>query len=104
MSVANLLLVLAMVGMSAFGGLALPPDGELPINLGAGPRLSWMPKAIVLVLWPAMGVASYLSTRPWAAFGPLRTRSQVGLAIALGLMLLVQTVSLLVALKRRGRP
>lgn len=104
MSVANLLLVLAMVAMSAFGGLALPPDGQLPINLAAGPRLSWMPKVIVLVLWPAMGVASYLTTGLSAALGPVSARSRIGLTIALGLMLLVQTGSLLVALKRRGRP
>lgn len=104
MSVANLLLVLAMVGASAVGALALPPDGQLPVNVVAGHRLSWMPKAIALVLWPAMGVISYLTTGLSAAWGPVSTRSRIGLTIALGLMLLVQTGSLLLALKRRGRP
>ena len=104
MAVANLLLVLAMVGTSAFGALALPPDGQLPINFAAGPRLNWMPKAIVLVLWPAMGVVSYLTTGLSAALGAMSARSRIGLTIALGLMLLVQAGSLLLALKRRGRP
>jgi hypothetical protein len=102
MFVADLVLVLLMVGTSAVAALALPPNGMLPVNLGAG--LSWMPKSIGLAVWPGIGVVSYLGTRLSAAFGRLSVQSQVGLTIALALMLSVQTGSILIALNRRGRP
>ena len=104
MFIADLLLVLAMVSASSIGALALPPNGMLPVDLGLGSGLSWMPKAIALVLWPGLGLVSYVVARLAAAFGQLSPKSQVGLTIALALMLLVQTGSILVAISRRGRP
>lgn len=104
MFVTDLVLVLAMVSASAFGGLALPPNGMLPVDLGVGSGLSWIPKLVGLVLWPALGVVSYLVARLAAAFGQLSPKSQAGVTLALGLMLLAQTGSILVAINRRGRP
>ena len=104
MFVADLVLVLVMVATSASAALVLPPDGMLPVDLGAGPGLSWMPKSVALVLWPAIGVVAYLATRPWTGVGRLDVRSQVGLTVALALMLLVQIGSVLVAINRRGHP
>lgn len=104
MFVADVLLVVVMVAASAFAALALPPNGMLPLDVGAGPGLSWMPKSVALVLWPALGVVTYLGTRVAGALGQLSFRSQVGVTIALALMLLVQTGSILVAIARRGRP
>jgi hypothetical protein len=104
MFVADLVLVVAMVSASAFGALALPPNGMLPVDLGVGSGLSWMPKGIGLVLWPALGVGSYFLFRLAGAFGQMGPKSLVGLTIALALMLLAQSGSILVAINRRGRP
>ena len=104
MLVADLLLVVAMLGASAFAALALPPNGMLPVDLGLDSGLSWIPKTIGLVLWPALGVVSYLVTRLASAFGQMGPRALVGLTVALALMLLAQTGSILVAISRRGRP
>jgi hypothetical protein len=104
MFVVDLVLVLAMVSASAVGALALPPNGMLPMDVGAGSGLSWMPKTVALVLWPALGVVSYLVIRLSDAFGQMGPKSQVGLTIALALMLMAQTGSILVAVNRRGRP
>lgn len=104
MVVADVVLVVVMVGASAFGALALPPNGMLPVDLGAGSGLRWLPKTIALVLWPALGVASYLVSRLAVAAGLASLRSQTGLTIALALMLVAQAGSILVAIIRQGRP
>lgn len=103
MFVADPLLVLAMVAMSAFAALVLPPNGMVPVNVGAGFGLTWIHKVIPLVMWPAVGVVSYLVTLLSVAAGRLSVRSQVGLTIALGLMLLTETGSVFIAINRRGR-
>jgi hypothetical protein len=103
MFVADPVLVLAMVATSAVAALVLPPHGTVPVNVGAGWGLTWIPKTIPLVMWPAVGVVSYLATLLPVASGQLSVRSQVGLTIALGLMLLTQTGSVLLAISRRGR-
>jgi hypothetical protein len=53
------LLVLAMVGVSAYGARSLPPGARIPIHYGLGTYNNFAPKAIGLVMWPAGGAVAY---------------------------------------------
>ena len=103
MFVASLVIVVAMVAASGVAALVLPPHGMLPMDLGPGSGLRWLPKEVALVLWPALGVVSYLVARLSAALGEMRSGSEVGLTIALLVLLLAQGGSILVAINRGGR-
>ena len=108
MVIADLALVVAMLAVAGYGALALPPDGMVPLDVGPAPRrglgpgIYWMPKAIGLVAWPAVGVLAFLVAAPASGFGGSRAR--VGLTAALALVLLAETVAVSVAVRRGGRP
>jgi hypothetical protein len=104
MLIADVALVVAMLAASFYGAVALPTDGMVPVDLGAGTSLHWMPKRIGLVLWPAIGVVAYALVG--VAAGPrLDAGSRtVGLTVALGLILAAQLGSIAIAVRRSGRP
>jgi hypothetical protein len=104
MFVADLVVVLAMVAASTVGALALPPDGMVPVDLVPGAGVQWLPKSIGLAVWPAVGVTAYLAVQVSLDTGRPTGHPRVALTVALALLLLVQTVAILVAVSRRGRP
>lgn len=107
--IADLALVVAMLSVAGYGALVLPPDGMVPVDVGPaplrglGPGIYWMPKAVVLVAWPAVGVLAVLLVAvPLNGLGGSGAR--VGLTVALALLLLAETAAVSVAVRRGGRP
>jgi hypothetical protein len=103
MLLAEVLLVVAMLGVSGFGALALPPDAEVPVDFLPGAPSNGVPKTIGLVLWPAIGVIVYVMSGV-VAVAQEGADAQAGITCALALVLVAQTVavSLAVGHARRG--
>lgn len=53
---AQILLLLAMVGVSVYGAASLPATARVPIHLGIGGYHNWVAKWIGLILWPGIGI------------------------------------------------
>jgi hypothetical protein len=98
-------LLLAMICVSLYGAVTLPPGAQLPVHFGLGGYNRWVPKNTGLLLWPALGAVVYtiivVTVREHQTHGgPGPT---VGLSIALGVMLITQIGALTAALTRNRR-
>jgi hypothetical protein len=102
--IADVLLVVAMLGASVYGAVALPPNGMVPVDVGPGSALNWLPKRVGLVLWPAIGVVAYFSVGFVAVGRQTSAAPRVGLTIALALILAAHLGSVVFAVCRSGRP
>ncbi len=54
------LLVVCMIGTSAYGARVLPAHARIPLHYGFGSYGSFAPKAVGLIVWPAAGAVVYL--------------------------------------------
>lgn len=52
--------VLALVALSAWGAVALPPGSKIPLHHGFGGWNNWQPKKLALIVWPAIGAVLYV--------------------------------------------
>jgi len=98
-------LLLAMICVTLYGAVVLPPGAQLPLHFGPAGYNRWVPKRTGLILWPALGVVVYA-----IIVGTVRDHQThggpgpaAGLGIALGAMLIAQIGALAVALTRSRR-
>jgi hypothetical protein len=54
------LLVVCMIGISVYGARVLPDDARIPLHYGLGSYGNFAPKAVGLIMWPAIGVVVYV--------------------------------------------
>jgi uncharacterized membrane protein len=52
-------LVLVMVGISAYGAVTLPSDARIPIHYGIGSYNNFVSKTVGLIIWPVGGAVIY---------------------------------------------
>lgn len=102
MLLAQVVLVVAMLGVSGFGALALPPGAEVPVDFIPGAASNWVPKTVGLVLWPAVGVTVYVMTGVVAAAHE-GADARAGVTFALALVLLAQAVAVSLAVLHARR-
>jgi hypothetical protein len=104
MPVVDAVLVVAMVCLSGWGALRLPPDARVPVHFGRWSRSTAVPKTPGLVVWVAVGVATWLgaSVLGGARSGDVAARAGVTLALATILVVQAVAVALAVAHSRRG--
>jgi hypothetical protein len=57
--VAGVVVLLAMVGISAYGWVTLPSDARIPLHRGPGGWGSWQPKAMALITYPVGGAVVF---------------------------------------------
>jgi hypothetical protein len=57
--VAGVVVLLAMVGISAYGWVTLPPDARVPLHRGPGGYGNWQPKALALITYPVGGAVVF---------------------------------------------
>jgi hypothetical protein len=50
--VAGVVVLLAMVGISAYGWVSLPSDARIPLHRGPGGWGNWQPKVTALITYP----------------------------------------------------
>jgi hypothetical protein len=53
------LLLLAMVGISAYGAITLPADARIPLHYGIGSYGNFASKTVGLIVWPVGGAVIY---------------------------------------------
>jgi hypothetical protein len=98
-------LLLAMIGVSLYGAVALPAGAQMPIHFGGGGYNRWVSKNTALVLHPLIGAVAYafivVTVRDHQTHGGLGPAA--GLSIALGIVLIAQVGALAVALGRSRR-
>jgi subtilase family serine protease len=95
-------LELAMIGVSLYGAVTLPPGARMPLHFGPAGYNQWVPKNVGLVIWPGLGlvvsVIINVATRNHQTHGSLGPVA--GLSIALGVMLITEIGALAVARSR----
>ena len=98
-------LLLAMISVSLYGAVTLPPGAQLPLHFGPAGYNRWVPKNTGLVLWPAIGAVIYaiivVTVKDHQTHGG--PGPSVGLSIALGVILVTQVGALAVARSRNRR-
>jgi len=57
--VAGVVVLLAMVGISAYGWVTLPTDARIPVHRGPGGWGNWQPKARALITYPVGGAVVF---------------------------------------------
>jgi hypothetical protein len=69
---------LAMVGISVWGAVTLPPGARVPVHHGLGGYNNWQPKTLALITYPVIGVvvcgilfASHSSAKPTTIIAPI---------------------------------
>lgn len=82
-------LELAIICVSLYGAVTLPPGAQIPVHGAAGYN-RWLPKSIGLALWPVLGVVVYVSILATAHSPDVHGSPTVGLSLALAVMLVVQ--------------
>jgi hypothetical protein len=100
-------LLLAMIGVSVYGALTLPPDAKLPLHFGPAGYTNWQRKDLALLLWPGLAAAVYVifivvsdTHRGTSGRGG---QLSVILPLILAVMLASHVGALRVAMKRSGR-
>lgn len=102
--VAGGVVVLALVAMSVYGAVKLPPGSLVPVHHGLGGYNNWQPKKFALVIWPAGGVIVYAVLL--AATSSASSSGKVTPAVIAPVAMLVLAVSYYYALRaalREGR-
>jgi hypothetical protein len=56
---AGSVLLVAMLGVSAYAAVTLPPGAQVPVRFGPGGYGSWRPKRTALALWSGSAVVIY---------------------------------------------
>ena len=95
-------LLLAMICVSLYGAVALPPGAQLPVHFGPAGYNRWVSKSTGLIIYPVLGAVVFtivtISVKGHATHGSLNPA--VGLIVALGVMLAAQIGALAVAITR----
>jgi hypothetical protein len=99
--VVDAVLVVAMVCLSGWGALRLPPDARVPVNFGPWSHLTAVPKTPGLVLWVAVGLVAWLGVGVLGTAADLAARA--GLTLALATILVTQAVAVGLAVTRSRR-
>jgi hypothetical protein len=98
-------LLLAMICVSLYGAVVLPPGAQMPVHFGPAGYNRWVPKNTGLILHPAFGVVVYaiiaVTIRDHQTHGGLSPAT--GLSVALGVVLIAQIGAVTVALARSRR-
>jgi hypothetical protein len=100
--VIDAVLVVAMVCLSGWGGVRLPPDARVPVHFGRWSRSTAVPKTPGLVVWAAVGVVTWLG----GVLGAARTggpTARAALTLALATILVTQGVAVALAVTRSRR-
>jgi hypothetical protein len=96
-------LLLAMIGVSLYGKVALPSGAQIPVHFGPGGYNRWVSKNVGLTMWPALGVLVYVILIVTSHDPGTHGSPTTGLTIALSIMLVTQVGALAVALSRGRR-
>jgi hypothetical protein len=95
-------LLLAMICVSLYGAVTLPPGAQIPVHFGPAGYNRWVSKNTGLVLHPAAGAVVYMivvvTVRDHQTHGGLGPTA--GLIIALGVVLIAQIGAMAVAFTR----
>jgi hypothetical protein len=94
-------LELAVICVSLYGAVTLPPRAQIPVH-GAGGYNRWLPKSIGLAFWPVLGLAVFVIILVTAHSPQVHGSPAVGLSVALGVMLVAQIGALARARSRSG--
>ena len=100
MPVVDAVLVVAMVCLSWWGALRLPPDARVPVHFGPWSPHTAVPKTPGLVLWVAVGVVTYLAAGVLVFRRTATVAAQLGLTVALATILMTQAVAVALAVAR----
>jgi len=82
-------LELAVICVSLYGAVTLPPGAQIPVH-GAGGYNRWLPKSIGLAFWPFLGLVVFLVVLVTAHSPQVHGSPAIGLTVALGVMLVAQ--------------
>jgi hypothetical protein len=82
-------LELAIICVSLYGAVTLPPGAQIPVH-GAGGYNRWLSKSVGLAFWPALGVVVFAIALVTSQTGQVHGSPSVGLSIALGVMLVAE--------------
>jgi hypothetical protein len=86
-------LELAIICVSLYGAVTLPPGAQIPVHGAAGYN-RWLPKGVGLAFWPALGVVVVLVIVVTSHSGQVHGSPAVALSIALGVMLVAEVGAL----------
>jgi hypothetical protein len=53
------IVLLAMVGISVYAWVTLPPGAQVPLHFGIGGYRNWQPKTIALITYPVIGAVVF---------------------------------------------
>jgi uncharacterized membrane protein len=53
---AGVIAIAAMIAISVYGAVTLPPGSQVPVHHGIGGYNNWQPKTLALISYPAIGV------------------------------------------------
>jgi hypothetical protein len=82
-------LELAVICVSVYGAVTLPPGAQIPVH-GAGGYNRWLPKSIGLAFWPVLGLVAFAIILATANSSQVHGSPVIGLSVALGVMLVAQ--------------
>jgi hypothetical protein len=97
---AGVIAIAAMIAISVYGAVTLPPGSQVPMHHGIGGYNNWRPKTLALVSYPVISVL---------VFGILlaATRGSSGAAVVAPIAMVVIAASeygaVRAAIKRNGR-
>jgi hypothetical protein len=93
-------LELALICVSLYGAVTLPPGALIPVH-GAGYGYNrWLPKRFGLPLWPVLGAAVYVIILVTGHSKDVHGSPAVGLTVALVVILIAQVGALVRARSR----
>jgi hypothetical protein len=96
-------MLLAIIGVSVYGALTLPPGAQVPVHFGPAGYNRWLPKKTGLALWPALSVVVYVIVVATTHSKAIHGSPAVGLIVALGVILVTEIGALTAALSRGRR-
>jgi hypothetical protein len=102
--VTGVLVLLAMVGISVYGWIQLPPDARVPIHHGIGGWGNWQPKRYALITYPVVGAVVYavvLSATSHAA-SPGKTAPEVIAPLVLLVIFFSQYFAVMAAIRKKA--
>jgi hypothetical protein len=92
-------LELAIICISLYGAVTLPPGAQIPVHGAAGYN-RWLPKSVGLAFWPVLGVVVLAIILVTGHSREVHGSPTVGLSVALGVMLVAEIGALA---RARGR-
>jgi|ERR1700691_2409727 hypothetical protein len=96
-------LLLAIIGVSLYGAVTLPPGAQVPIHFGPAGYNRWLSKKVGLASWPTLAAVVYVIVVATAHDKGIHGSPAIGLTIALGVILAAQIGALTVAVTRGRR-